>query len=200
MKICVFCSSSNAVADRYFEVARELGTLMASRGHDLVFGGANVGLMHCLAEAVQIGGKHIMGIIPQKIYDKALATPYANELIVTATMDERKNLMRDQSDAFIALPGGFGTLEEILEVITLKQLDYHRKPIVFLNVNTYFDHLFAQFEQSYHENFARENYRKVYHVTSNPIETLDYIETYIHQDLGTKWFNVPQKIGASLSK
>jgi len=193
MKICVFCSSSNAVADIYFEVAHELGFLMASHDHDLVFGGANVGLMHCLAEAVQSGGKHITGIIPQKIFDKALATPYAHELIVTPTMDERKNLMRDQSDAFIALPGGFGTLEEILEVITLKQLDYHRKPIVFLNVNSYFDHLFAQFEQSYAENFARENYRKVYHIATDPKGALGYIESYIHQDLGTKWFNVPQK-------
>lgn len=193
MDICVFCSSSNAVDECYFEAAGELGRLMVSKQHNLIFGGANVGLMHRLAETVRLGGNQVVGIIPQKIYDRELATPYADELIVTATMDERKNLMRNRSDAFIALPGGFGTLEEILEVITLKQLDYHQKPIVFLNTNNFFGPLFEQFELAYRENFARDNYRQVYHITSNVAETLAYIETYRHQDLGTKWFNVPQK-------
>jgi uncharacterized protein (TIGR00730 family) len=193
MNVCVFCSSSNGVDQSYFDAASELGRLLAEKGHDLVFGGANVGLMHRLAESAKKGGSSVIGIIPQKIYDKDLATTLADELIVTATMDDRKNRMREKSDAFIALPGGFGTLEEVLEVITLKQLDYHRKPVVFINTNGFFDLLVAHFEQSYSELFARENYRKLYHIATCAEEAVDYIEQYIHSDLGTKWFNVPQK-------
>lgn len=193
MRICVYCSSSNAVADIYFETAKKLGHLIGENGYSLVFGGANVGLMEQLAVAVKEFNGKITGIIPQKIHDKQLSSNQPDELIVTSTMDERKALMRDISDAFIALPGGFGTLEEILEVITLKQLDYHRKPIVFINVNRYFDDLFAQFEKSYFENFAKENYRKLFASVDKPEEALKYIIDYQYEDMGPKWFNVPSK-------
>jgi cytokinin riboside 5'-monophosphate phosphoribohydrolase len=193
MNICVFCSSSNAVKNCYFDEAQELGKIMGSRNHSLIYGGANVGLMHHLATTIKENGGHVTGIIPQKIFDKALAAINDNELIVTPTMDERKSLMRDRSDAFIALPGGFGTLEEILEVITLKQLDYHRKPVVFVNTNSFYDDLFAQFEKSYTEMFARENYRKLFRIVNRSIEAIDYIENYLHEELGAKWFHVPGK-------
>jgi uncharacterized protein (TIGR00730 family) len=97
------------------------------------------------------------------------------------------------SDAFIALPGGFGTLEEILEVITLKQLDYHRKPIVFINVNGFFNDLFTQFEKSYSENFAKDNYRKLFTSVETPEDAMKYILSYQYEELGSKWFNVPSK-------
>jgi uncharacterized protein (TIGR00730 family) len=132
-----------------------------------------------------------LGVIPQKIFDRDLFSDHPQELLVTATMDERKAIMRERADAFIALPGGFGTLEEIIEVITLKQLDYHRKPIVFLNINNFFNDLFAQFEKSFSENFAKENYRKLYHIANCPEEAMKYISYYRFEDLGQKWFNVP---------
>jgi len=193
MNICVYCSSSNAVADIYFDAARELGYLIGNNGHSLVYGGANVGLMEQVAKAVKDCKGKITGIIPQKIHDKNLSSDHPDELIITPTMDERKALMRDMSDAFIALPGGFGTLEEILEVITLKQLDYHRKSIVFINVNGFFSDLFSQFEKSYSENFAKENYRKLFALVDTPEEAIHYIHEYQYEEMGSKWFNVPSK-------
>ena len=120
MNICVFCSSSNAVDDVYFAEAKELANLIVQGKHNLVYGGANVGLMDALAVDVLKGNREVIGIIPQKIFDRDLAAKHVTELVVTETMDKRKSLMRDRSDAFIALAGGFGTLEEILEVLTLK--------------------------------------------------------------------------------
>lgn len=193
MNICVFCSSSNALETCYFEEAFELGKRLAQNEHRLVYGGANVGLMHHVADTVLKFKGTALGIIPQKIYDRNLGANYLDELVITATMDERKAVMRERSDAFIALPGGFGTLEEILEVLTLKQLDYHRKPIVFINTNGFYNDLFAQFEKSYDQQFAKENYRKMYFIAKNATAAMEYIETYEHQDLGTKWFNVPMK-------
>lgn len=193
MNICVYCSSSNAVKDLYFKAAEELGKLIGNRNHSLIFGGANVGLMEHLASTVKLYNGHITGIIPLKIHNFQLTSDKANEIVITETMDERKALMRDKSDAFIALPGGFGTLEEILEVITLKQLDYLRKPIVFININGYFNDLFNQFEKSYSETFAKESYRKIYKITSTPEEAILYIENYEHELTDNKWFKVPVK-------
>jgi uncharacterized protein (TIGR00730 family) len=194
MKICVFCSSSNAVDEKYFTAADKLGLLIAKNNHTLVYGGANVGLMEHVAKTISYNNAKIIGVIPQKIYDKTLASTLPDKLIITQTMDERKREMRDMSDAFIALPGGFGTLEEILEVITLKQLDYHRKPIVFINTNNFYDHLIQQFEKSYTEMFAKTNYRKIYTIANTPEEAMDYINNYQHHELGeNKWFNVPEK-------
>ncbi|HPR32584.1 MAG TPA: TIGR00730 family Rossman fold protein [Prolixibacteraceae bacterium] len=191
MNVCVFCSSSSAVEPVYFHAARDLGQLLGQKKYSLIYGGANVGLMDHLATTVLKYGGRVTGIIPRKIQEKQLASIHLNELVITETMEERKALMRDRSDAFITLPGGFGTLEETLEVITLKQLDYHQKPVVLVNTNAYFTDLLAQFEKSYRETFARENYRKLYAIVSSPSEALVYIENYIHEDLGTKWFHVP---------
>ncbi|HOO82965.1 MAG TPA: TIGR00730 family Rossman fold protein [Prolixibacteraceae bacterium] len=193
MKICVFCSSSNAVDQQYFKHAKELGEILSENGHELIYGGANVGLMEHIAHSVKNHGGKVTGVIPQKIYDNNLMSHHPDETIVTATMDERKKMMRDNSDAFIALPGGFGTLEEILEVITLKQLDYHQKPIVFINTKNFYGKLLEQFEQSYSEHFAKENYRQLYTVVENPKQALEYIENYKHNDLGLKWYKVPEK-------
>jgi uncharacterized protein (TIGR00730 family) len=193
MNICVFCSSSNGVSDVYFEAAESLGILIAAGNHSLIYGGANVGLMERIAHNVKVNNGHILGVIPQKIYDRDLFSDHPQELLITATMDERKSIMRERSDAFIALPGGFGTLEEIIEVITLKQLDYHRKPIVFLNINGFFNDLFVQFEKSFSEHFAKENYRKLYHTANSPEEAIAYISNYKFEELGQKWFNVPNR-------
>lgn len=193
MKICVFCSSSNAVDKQYFTAASDLGSAIGARKHCLVYGGANVGLMEQVASSAKQAGAEIIGVIPQKIHDRKLSSQHPDELIVTDTMKERKHTMHLMSDAFIALPGGFGTLEEIMEVITLKQLDYHRKPIVFINTKGFYNNLLLQFELAYSEQFAKENYRNLFKVFDNVKSALDYIEQYVHEDLGTKWFNVPEK-------
>lgn len=193
MKICVFCSSSNAVDNNYFEDATILGKLISQNEHTLIYGGANVGLMEQVAKTVKDNGGRIIGVIPQKIHDNNLSSSHPDELIITDTMKERKSTMHDKSDAFIALPGGFGTLEEILEVITLKQLDYHHKPIVFINTNGFYSKLIEQFEFSYSEGFAKENYRKLYKIVDTPEQAIDYIAQYEHEDLGLKWFKVPEK-------
>jgi cytokinin riboside 5'-monophosphate phosphoribohydrolase len=194
MKICVFCSSSNAVDDVYFDAATELGNLIGQQNHSLVYGGANVGLMEQVASTVKNARAKIIGVIPQKIHERNLSSNHPDELIITETMNERKRTMHHISDAFIALPGGFGTLEEILEVITLKQLDYHQKPIVFINTNGFYNQLFKQFEVSYAEGFAKDNYRRLFQVVETAWEAINYIEQYKHEDLGTKWFNVPGKL------
>ncbi|WP_297086424.1 TIGR00730 family Rossman fold protein [uncultured Draconibacterium sp.] len=193
MNICVFCSSSNAINPVYFEATQQLGKLIGQGGHTLVNGGANVGLMEAATvAAVEAGGKTI-GIIPEKMIERSLTSDNAHEVIITPDMMTRKEKMREISDAFIALPGGFGTLEEILEVMTLRQLSYHTKPIVFVNTNNFFDHLFKQFELSYVELFAKDIYRKLYYVAETPHEALNYITNYKAFELDTKWFKVPER-------
>ena len=193
MNICVFSSSSNAIPEIYFEEARNLGKLIGTSGWGLVYGGANVGLMHACAEAARENGAKTVGIIPELIHSYRLSNPNDYEQIITPNMRERKYLMRKRSDAFIALPGGFGTLEEILEVITLKQLNYHNKAIVFININGYYNPLFEQFGLAYRETFAKESYRDTYFVASNPEEAITYIKEYVPSEPLSKWFNVPEK-------
>nr|WP_319569997.1 TIGR00730 family Rossman fold protein [uncultured Draconibacterium sp.] len=193
MNICVFCSSSNAINEKYFEAAQNLGEIIGKGGHSLINGGANVGLMETATIAASKAGAKTVGIIPEKMIGRSLASNNSHEVIITTDMMERKAKMRDMSDAFIALPGGFGTLEEILEVITLRQLSYHHKPIVFVNTNNFFDHLFKQFELSYVELFAKDVYRKLYFVAETPEEAMKYIENYEEVELDSKWFKVPEK-------
>lgn len=191
MNICVFSSSSNGIANCYLQAATELATLLANKNITIINGGANVGLMEVVSgTAMKLGAKTI-GIIPEKMQQNNLVSEQLHELIISKDMQERKARMRELADAFIALPGGFGTLEEILEVITLKQLDYLNGAIVFINTNGFFDDLFRQFEKSFNEKFAKENYRKLYFIADTPHEAIEYITKYKKEDLGTKWHEVP---------
>lgn len=191
MKICVFASSSNALNPIYTNEAIKLAGLIGQNGQTLVNGGANVGLMHLMLEEAKQKGAHTIGIIPEKLKGHQLVSEHAAELHITIDMMERKALMRNLSDAFIALPGGFGTLEEILEVITLKQLDYHNKPIIFLNTNGFFDDLLRQFERSFSENFAKESYRELYFIANTATEAMQYLSDYIPPTPINKWYKVP---------
>jgi len=191
MKICVFASSSNALNKAYVDEAIKLAVLIGRKKQTLVNGGANVGLMHEMLEKASEHGAHTIGIIPEKLKGHDLVSEHAIELHVTKDMMERKALMRDLSDAFIALPGGFGTLEEILEVITLKQLDYHNKAIIFLNTNGFYDDLFKQFERSFDENFAKESYRDLYFVAATSEEAMAYLANYAPPVPVNKWYKVP---------
>ena len=193
MNICVFCSSSNAINEKYFDAAQKMGELIGKGGHCLINGGANVGLMEAATIAASKAGAKTVGIIPERMIGRSLASNNSHEVIITNDMMERKDQMRNMSDAFIALPGGFGTLEEILEVITLRQLSYHHKPIVFVNTNNFFDYLFKQFEVSYVELFAKDIYRQLYFVAETPEEAMKYIENYEEVELDSKWFKVPEK-------
>jgi uncharacterized protein (TIGR00730 family) len=187
-KICVFCSSSDAVEELFFKEAGNIGKAIGANQCSLVYGGTNVGLMYQVARSVHEAGGKVIGIIPEKIKDNGIAASDIDELIVTSGMMERKAQMRDLSDAFIALPGGFGTLEEILEVITLKQLGYHNKAIVFIDVNGFYTHLIGQFETFYTSRFAKEDYRKMYHVATDAEEAIRYIRNYKEEELSSKWF------------
>ena len=193
MNICVFSSSSNAISEIYFNEAKALGKIIGEENHILINGGANVGLMESLTIAASSYGAKTIGIIPEKMTGRSLVSDNSHQVIITKDMMERKAKMREMSDAFIALPGGFGTLEEILEVITLRQLSYHTKPIVFINTNNFFNFLFKQFDLSYKEMFAKDLYRELYFIAENAKEAIAYIKNYIPVELDTKWFKVPEK-------
>jgi uncharacterized protein (TIGR00730 family) len=193
MNICVFSSSSNAIADIYISEAVDLARLIGQSGYCLINGGSNVGTMDVITREAGLNGAKTIGIIPEKLRDFNLASVHAHEIIVSGDMMERKFKMRELADAFIALPGGFGTLEEILEVITLKQLNYHNKAIVFINTNGFYNDLFLQFEKSFAENFAKESYKKIYFIANNSEEAMNYIKTYTPETTENKWFDVPTR-------
>lgn len=173
--VCVYCSSSNDIDEAYPPVAEALGRHLAARGHTLVYGGGAVGLMGVLARAAHDAGGHVTGVIPSKLQDREGIAYDADELIVTETMRERKRIMFSSSDAFIVLPGGFGTLEEFMEVLTLKQLGYHDHPIALLNVNGFFDTLLSFFNELREGRFTREALSELVHVVPTAEAALDRI-------------------------
>jgi len=186
--VCVFSSSSDAVAPRYHEAATHLGALLAQRGLALVYGGGKVGLMGAVARAVHANGGRVIGVIPSFLRQKEVAYEEADELIVTKDLRERKAIMEERADGFVALPGGFGTLEEILEILTLKQLETHAKPIVFLNTDRFFDPLLALFDQLYREQFTKPDYRDHYHVAPAPADVFAHFDGYQPPPQVKKWF------------
>jgi len=185
--ICVFCSSSDHLDKKYYNAAKELGEMIGNTGNHIVYGGTNVGLMHAAAFSTKQTGGKVIGVIPELIHSKGITSNYADELIVTSDMKERKDVIRDKSDAFIALPGSFGTLEEIMEVIALKQLGYHSKAIVFVDVDGFYSALKAQFDMQYQEKFAKDVYRQLYVFVDNAKEALDYINNYVESKQVAKW-------------
>lgn len=173
MKVCVFCSSSNHIDEKYNVLARELGSWLSKNGFDAVYGGTGVGLMEKMAEgfqAVPHTGK-LIGVIPQKIIDMGLKSSLPDEMVEVADMKDRKAYMREIGEAFIAMPGSFGTLDEIIEEIVLKQLDYHQKPVIFLDPFGFYKHMYAQFETFFEEGFTHEHVRK-YYVVAETVEVL----------------------------
>jgi len=158
--ICVFCGSSMGTRPAYREAAAELGRMLIKRKIKLIYGGANVGLMKILADTVLAGGGEVVGIMPKMLIDKEVAHHYLTQLITVDSMSERKNLMVGLSEAFIAMPGGFGTLDELAEVITYNQLRLTDKPIGILNVEGYFDPLLSFFDHITQEGFLRHEHRQ----------------------------------------
>jgi uncharacterized protein (TIGR00730 family) len=185
--ICVFCASSDAVDGVYFEAAAALGVEIARRKYHLVYGGTSVGLMRAVAHSVHAQGGHVIGVIPEAIRDRGIAYEAADQLIVTRTMGERKAAMHELSRAFIVLPGGFGTLEEFFEVLTLRQLRYHDKPIVLLNVNSFFDPLADLFRHLYAGRFARSEHHSLYHIAATAAQAMEYVDGYRPVEYPDKW-------------
>lgn len=186
--MCVFCSSSDAVAPIFFEAATELGKLMAQRNYALVYGGGRLGLMGALARSVHQNGGKVIGVIPESLRVEGITYEGADELIVTGDLRQRKATMEARADAFVGLPGGFGTLEETLEILTLKQLKLHTKPIVLVNTQGFYEPLLQLFEHIYQERFAKPDYRQLYHMVPDADSVFPYLETYRPVQLDRKWF------------
>lgn len=188
MRFTVYTSSSDAVDDRYRAVARAFGYRIGERGDALVYGGTQVGLMGVLAAATREAGGHVTGVLPQLMADRGLADTDCDELIVTDGMADRKRAMIERADAFVALPGGFGTLEELLEVLTLRQLGYHRKPIVLLDVDGFFTPLLACFEHLFALGFAKREYAELWFRAGDLDALFAHVDADQQPDLPTKWF------------
>lgn len=186
LNICVFCSSSDAIDRAYFDAAAELGGRIAQGGHTLIYGGGRTGLMGTVARAALGQGGKVVGVLPEKL--NGHRQDGLGELIITRDLRERKALMEQHADAFIALPGGFGTLEETFEILTLKQLGYHRKAVVLLNTRGYYEHFAALLEHLYSERFAKETFRDLYALAAGAGAALQAVETYTPAELPGKWF------------
>ena len=171
-RICVFCGSSSGLGHTYADAAATLGRCLAEHGVDLVYGGASVGLMGVLADTVLASGGEVVGVIPRALAEKEVSHDRLTRLHVVGSMHERKALMADLSGAFIALPGGFGTVEELCEIITWGQLGFHRKPIGLLNVDGYFDSLLEFFDRAVHDRFVRSTHRGLVIDSTSPAEIL----------------------------
>jgi uncharacterized protein (TIGR00730 family) len=172
-RVCVFCGSSAGNAPGFRAAAEELAREMVARGIGLVFGGGCVGLMGHLADAVVASGGHAIGVIPDALVAREIAHRSLPDLRVVRSMHERKALMAELSDAFVALPGGFGTFEELCEAITWTQLGLHRKRCGVLNVGGYYDPLLALFDGAMRAGFIRESGREIVFAAANPAELLD---------------------------
>jgi hypothetical protein len=160
-RICVFCGSNSGTNPVYREAAAALGRLLADRKIELVYGGGNIGLMGVLADAALAAGGRVIGVIPDSLIAKEVGHAGLTELRIVRSMHERKALMADLSDGFIAMPGGFGTVEEFCEIVTWSQLGIHAKPCGVLNVDCYYDPLLRLFDHAVHEGFLRAENRRL---------------------------------------
>jgi len=168
MRLCVFCGSSLGVSEAYREAAQGFGAALARRGIELVYGGAHVGLMGALADAVLAAGGRAIGVIPEALLERELAHRGLTDLRVVASMHERKALMASLSDGFVALPGGIGTLEELFEVWTWSQLGLHQKPCALLDVDGFYTGLIAFLDHTVAQGFVKPKQRQALLVESNP--------------------------------
>jgi uncharacterized protein (TIGR00730 family) len=189
--ICVFCGSSPGRRPAYAAAARQLGGLLARRGIGLVYGGGKVGLMGVVADAVLAEGGEVIGIIPRALVDRELAHDALTRLIVVDSMHERKRRMHDISDAFVALPGGFGTLDELFETLTWAQLAMHRKPCGLLDVEGFWRPLRALVAEQVAEDFVRSQHAELLLSAERPEELLEAFERYQPPFL-TKWIDRDQ--------
>jgi uncharacterized protein (TIGR00730 family) len=189
-RVCVYCGSSEGKRPEYNEAARGLGALLARRGIGLVFGGGRVGLMGAVADGALAAGGEVIGVIPEKLRTRELAHLGVTELFVVDSMHARKTMMANLSDAFIALPGGWGTLEETFEVTTWAQLNYHRKPVGLLNVNGFYNRLLDFVDHAVDEGFIRPMLRGLVVSADTAEALLEQLAKVEVPDFG-RWIDKP---------
>jgi hypothetical protein len=188
-KICVYCSSSGIVDPAWFQLASRLGAEIGKRGDTLVFGGGNTGLMGAVAHATREHGGEVIGVIPEVMRGTPYVFEQATELVVTKDLRGRKAAMEARADAFVVLPGGFGTLDEAMEIIASKQMHMHRKPIVFVNTHGFWDPLTDLFEHLFQERFASaQHHRQLHHLAADPEGVFAYLDAYEPPPFPAKWF------------
>ena len=186
--LCVYCASSDRLDPKYYAAAAELGREMVLRGWGLVYGGGKTGIMGAVARAVKQSGGRVVGVIPEFMKVKELAYTEADELVTVITMRERKLLMETRADAFVALPGGWGTLEEILEILTLRQLDVVKKPCVFLNQDGFYDDLLRLFDRMLAEKFFQPSNMDLFRSAKTVADVFTQLEACRTAKAESKWF------------
>ena len=175
-RICVYCASSSKIDESYFDAAEKLAARLVSHDVTIVYGGGAAGLMGCIADTAIEHGGHVVGVIPKFMTEVEWQHKDLEEIHVVADMHERKKKLLEGTDAVIALPGGSGTFEELLEAISLKRLGLYTKPIIIMNINNYYDPLIELLEKSIRENFMSETHRKMWTVVSDPNDIMSAIE------------------------
>ena len=175
-RICVYCASSSKIDDSYFEAARRLAVKLVSHDVTIVYGGGAAGLMGCIADTAIEHGGHVVGVIPKFMTEVEWQHKELEEIHVVADMHERKKKLLEGTDAVIALPGGSGTFEELLEAISLKRLGLYTKPIIIMNINNYYDPLIELLEKSIRESFMSVAHRSMWTVVSNPDDIMKAID------------------------
>ena len=185
--ICVFCSSSIDLKDEYYKLAEDLAIRISKEDFSIIHGAGSIGLMGTLMETASKLGVEVTGVIPERLNRENIVNDKFQKLIITPDMKERKEYMRTNSDAFVILPGGFGTLEELLETLTLKQLKYHSKPIVIINFDGFYDKLFEMFDVLYKEQFTNESYKNLYYICDNNEDAINYIKEYKPKNIYDKY-------------
>ena len=190
--ICVFCGSSDGVDDIYAQQAEALGAEIARRGYGLVYGGGNLGLMGAVSRAAFAGGATVFGIIPGPLAAKEIAGETIGNLEVVETMHQRKARMAELSDAFVTMPGGIGTLEELFETISWIQLGIHSKPMGLLNVNGFFDHLLQMLQYQIAQGFIADRYRSLLVVSDDPAELIDGLLRHETPASSVQWISAEQ--------
>ena len=173
--VCVYCASSTQIDEKYFRAAEELGTLIAQKGLRLITGAGRMGLMNTVQEAALAAGGKATGVIPTFMVKEGWHHTGLTELIETSSMHERKQMMADLSDGAIALPGGCGTFEELLEIITWKQLGLYLGPVIILNVDGYYDYLLAQLNRALDDKFMRDIHAGIWQVATTPLEAVEML-------------------------
>ncbi len=186
--LCVYCASSDRLDPKYFKAATELGERLVAEGWGLVYGGGKTGLMGAVARGTKSAGGRVVGVIPEFMKARELAFDEADELVTVITMRERKLLMETRADAFVTLPGGFGTLEEIMEILTLRQLDVVKKPCVFLNQDGFYDDLLRLFDRMLQDKFFKPSNLELFRVASTVPEIFSQIEIARQAKTESKWF------------
>jgi hypothetical protein len=187
--VTVYCSSSSALEAHYNIAARDLGRAIAANGWRLVYGGNFVGLMAAVAQGCRDAGGKVTGITPQLMVDKGLSDTHADELVVTNDMRDRKAILEERGDAFVALPGGIGTYEEVFEIMVGRQLGYHDKPIVLLNIAGYYRPLLDMVEHGIAQKFIKAAARELFFVASTVEEAVEHLKKDVHRTVVDKWFD-----------